>query len=344
MLKLSQFKIISKNGCKLAALWFCLSPFLIASCQVQAQNNYLTLNQTAFATVKYEAQANTIKELLRQNKFAQVEQILAEALAKRLLTRGGSLYAAAVLDRVFAELDPQLLIFLDRWVQQNPQSSLAYTARSYFYYFYAWSFRGNKYTNKTSERALQEYTRQLTLCAKDIQQALSINQKNPLALFSALRLGRNGGMPLEIFNQYFERLTAIVPFFNQAYQEKSLYLAPNWYGDSMTMLNFAKTSSISAPRGTAIPLLLPQAHDNLCNYERNCNKSEYYQQPLVWQDIEDSYLRLIEDFPRSGVYAYWFAKKARRAGKTKIARKYYEMALRREPDNKLIRSKQKQFR
>ena len=73
-------------------------------------------------------------------------------------------------------------------------------------------------------------------------------------------------------------------------------------------------------------------------------KSEYYRRAEVWQDIESSYMRLIEDFPRSGVYAYWFAQRARKAGKMRIAKQYYRLALSREPNNKTILDKASLFK
>ncbi|MEM7590301.1 MAG: DUF4034 domain-containing protein [Cyanobacteria bacterium P01_A01_bin.83] len=304
----------------------------------------VNIEQQNFAAIPYEKQAKIIAKLLQENKFVRIEQIINDALQNKLLTRGGSLYGAAILDRLFKQANPDIIVFLNRWIEQRPNSSLAYTARSYFYYFYAWSFRGNKYINLTQENAIQKYLQQLDLSNKDIKQALRLDSENPLALLLLMRIGRNTQISEEIFNQYFEKVTAIVPFFFQAYQEKRAYLAPEWNGDAMTMLSFAKQSTMAAPRGTAIPLLLPQAHNRLCNYRRSCQKSKYYSEPLVWQDIEKSYLRLIEDFPRSGVYPYWFAKKAKQAGKTKIARQYYELAIRREPHNKLIRSKAKLYR
>ena len=79
-----------------------------------------------------------------QNEFVRVEEILNEALDKQWLTRGGSLYAASVLDRLFERPDPKFLIILERWIEQNSESTLSHTVRAYFYYQYAWSFRGTK--------------------------------------------------------------------------------------------------------------------------------------------------------------------------------------------------------
>ena len=80
---------------------------------------------------------------------------------------------------------------------------------------------------------------------------------------------------------------------------------------------------------------------SVCGYYPKRSKCEYYNEPFIWQDIEESYLRLIKDFPYSGVYAYWFARIAKQAGKTEIAKKYYKLAIEQEPNNKLIQSKAK---
>ena len=55
-------------------------------------------------------------------------------------------------------------------------------------------------------------------------------------------------MSLTEFDRYFTRTTEIVPFFNQAYQEKALYLAPNWHGDTVSLLVFCQIGNVCPSR------------------------------------------------------------------------------------------------
>lgn len=299
-------------------------------------------NKSNFAVIKYEEQAKIIVNLIQQGQFQQVEQILNDAIQNQTLTRGGFLYAGSILDNIFIDVQPNLLDYLNRWIEQYPDSSLAYTVRAYFYYNYAWSIRGGNYIQKTPEDKIRGYLEQLSLCADDINQALKLDPDNPLALLYVLRIGRNTNMSRAVFEQYMNKATSVVPYYIRAYQEKSIFLAPNWHGSEAALLNFVRKTVATAPEETALPLLLPQAHQDLSKYGGR-NRRQYYNQPQVWNEIEQNFLRLIEDFPRSGIYCLWFAEMAEDAGKEKIAMKYYALALEREPNNSTIQKKVLEF-
>lgn len=292
------------------------------------------------AKISFEEQAAIIKQLLKQNKFQKVEQILNHAIKEQTRSRGGFLYAGSVLSSLFDKTDLSLLEPLNNWIEEYPESSLAYTVRGYFYYDYAWSIRGHRYIRKTAPEKVEEYSRLLALCANDIKQALDKNPENPLALLYVLRIGRNTNMSREVFEYYFSEANSIIPNFIRVYQEKMLYLDPNWHGSETELLNFVRITVANAPRETAMPLLLPQTHENIT---KKNNRKDYYNQPRIWNEIKQSYLKLIEDFPESGMYPLWFAEMAEDAGKEIIAQRYYALALEREPQNTLIQKKVAKF-
>ena len=326
-----------------------LNGILLTSCNFPSVNkkypftntnsNYQQIS-TKYKTssIIYEKQAKIIKQLLSQFSFQEVEDILEKSIKKQTRSRGGFLYVSSVLSVLADQVDLSLLESLDSWIEQYPESSLAYTVRGYLYYQYAWNIRGKRYVDKTPQDQIREYRRILKLCAEDIAQAIELDSENPLALLYILRVGRNVGMPRDDFEYYFSEATSVVPQFIQAYQEKSLYLAPNWHGNETELLNFARKTVASAPRGTALPIVLPQAHERISK-QKKYNRRDYYNQPQVWNEIEQSYLRLIKDFPRSGFYSLWFAEAAEDAGKYQIAWQYYVIAQQREPSNDLIRRK-----
>lgn len=106
-------------------------------------------------------------------------------------------------------------------------------------------------------------------------------------------------------------------------------------------LQKSQNASANAPRGTAIPLIVAQAHQSLCL--RYPNKRRYYNREDVWRDIEDSYMRLIEDFPQAGWYPFWFAEVAKEAGRDEVAAQYFRMAQEREPDNPQLLRRIRQY-
>lgn len=130
---------------------------------------------------------------------------------------------------------------------------------------------------------------------------------------------------------YFTKAVQTYPHFIQAYQEKAIDLQPQWGGNEQELLRFVRNAAETAPRGTAIPLIVTQSHKSLA--KRSLSKRLYYNRADVWRDLETNYMRLIEDFPQAGWYALWFAETAQDAGRQEIAEQYFKLAQEREPDN-----------
>ncbi|GFE71396.1 DUF4034 domain-containing protein [Chroococcus sp. FPU101] len=326
----------------LICLWVPLS-LTTYSTRTLANNTTSQIQVMSFTTLEYEAQAENILNLLEQEKYTQIEQILNHSIKEKKLTRGGFYYAVSVLDKAMVSLDPSWVTILDDWIKKSPNSTIAYSVRAYFHYYQAWDIRGNRYAYKTPAENMQEYLKRLALATADTQKAIALNSNNPIAIFAKLRIKRNmRRASARDFEPIFKKAITLVPNFMQAYQEKSLYLSPQWGGNEQEVLAFVRQAAKSAPHGTAIPFLVPQAHQDLCAYYSN--KQYYYNQPQVWNEIEKNYLRLIKDFPRAGWYPLWFAEVAKIAGKDQLARQYFKMAITREPNNPEIKRRASRYR
>ncbi|MBC6418421.1 MAG: DUF4034 domain-containing protein [Prochloron sp. SP5CPC1] len=202
--------------------------------------------------VPFEEQSRILVENLSKGKFSEIEQTLIEGIENYYITRGGSYYSHAVLaysfDTYSDYLDDNWLNALNIWVQESPSSSLAYTARAYFHYFYGWKFRGERYTSKTPPEALEAYQNQISLSLRDTEKALELDPTNPLALQNMLTIGRNYSISRDVFEDYFQRVNEQVPFFLHAYQEKSIYLDPRWHGSEQEVFAFVRKAVKTSPR------------------------------------------------------------------------------------------------
>lgn len=140
---------------------------------------------------------------------------------------------------------------------------------------------------------------------------------------------------------HFQSLIDAVPYSFSAFQEKSIYLDPRWSGSLQEKLTFVRNAAASAPKNSAVPLIVPQAHSGLSVMYPD--KQQYYNRPDVWHDIETNFERIIENFPCSGVYPLWYAEIAKDAGRYELAREYYNLALRIEPNNPKIKNRAWEF-
>ena len=289
-----------------------------------------------FASVPFEQTAQEIADLIQQGEFSKVEDILNTHIEQKTSTRGGFYYPILVIDNAIDEILPSMddktLMDLGRWVQSSPESALPYVFRAKYFYEAAWRVRGEKYINETPEENRNGYRELMEYYLDDLNSAFELNPKSPIVLEELLDAGRDVGSPREEFDSLFDQLMEFDPYFAHAYVAKSNYLLPQWRGSKKELLEFIDDSMAKAPRGTALPLLIPFTHDDLGNYGGN-KRTRYLKQPEVWADIEFAYTRLIEDFPKGGLYPAWYAETAADIGKYDIAREYIQVALEREPNH-----------
>ncbi|MEL6927396.1 MAG: DUF4034 domain-containing protein [Cyanobacteria bacterium J06600_6] len=299
------------------------------------------------STTKFgvQQQAKIIVRLIKIDKFSRVEEIFNNEIKQQTHTVEGFLYASSLIKEVFfSQFESGLLSHLNKWIEQAPQSHLAYTARAYFYYMAGWKIRGHEFIPDTPEDQVKGYVENLNLSVNDIHKAIELDPSNPLAIMKILTLGRNGWADGDIFESYFTAANEIVPYYTEAYQEKSDFLNPKWHGESEEyLLDFVRRSVRESPRKTAVALLLPQVHREL-SWHNDRDIKEYFKQKKVWYEVETNYLRLIEDFPESGFYPLWFAEVAKYMGKNRLARKYFALASKRDVNNPVLQAELQEYK
>jgi hypothetical protein len=284
---------------------------------------------------------NEVSNWLKQEEYEKIEQFYQTAIANKTLTAAGGYYAEQVSNKIFGDsllnrsFDPSWQIYLDRWIEKSPNSSLAYLLRSIFHRDYAWEIRGNKFISKTSEEAIRGYREKMRLSVEDLAKSLSIDSENPLAIINVLTVANSVSMPREYFEAYFQKAVASIPNAPEPYFAKTLYLLPQWHGSEAELLAFVRESVSSAPKGSAIPAIVEMAYDGLCGSSR-LKRKEYLNRPEVWQEIQASYDRLIAELPESGYHAFQYAQLAREIGREDIAQYNYNIAWERESNHPVI--------
>ena len=323
--------IISTEACSLH------SASKDSSSQTSLINSQRNQQQHNFAKVPFEQQAQQMIALIWDEKFPQVESLMAQLIDDQLSTRGGFYYPDAVLQTVFTTAPPAtyrlLREKLNQWVARDPESVLALVVRSQFYRDRAWDARGEKLISKTPQPAREEYTRLIKLCLEDLEAAQNLNPDHPLLLLAILRVGSETGMSRQVFESYFDAITDQIPFLPQAYHSKERYLEPQWQGSEAELLSFVREASAAAPKGSVVPLIVSQAHRANELFHRYPDRREYLNRVNVWADIEQSLTRVIEDFPKAGLYPALYAELAYFADKDDIAQTYIKIALEREPNH-----------
>jgi tetratricopeptide (TPR) repeat protein len=288
-----------------------------------------------------------VRTLLREGRFGEVQELMSRFIGDKRLSRNGYLYASSVVDHTLVATDTwenkaDLLPHLELWVQQSPGSSLALTFRGAFHDGAAWKARGQGWASTVSQRGRTLMREHLALAVRDLEAASKLDAGNPLPPIRMVSAARTLGADPQTLDLHFRRVLAYDAGLLEPYRSKLEYLKPKWGGSEEAMFAFARESSWSAPKGSAIPQLLGEAHSEK-GRNLSSDDEQYLTRPEVWSEIHGVYELLLREFPQSGLWASEFAGLARRAGRLEEARKYYDLAVKRDPEEFEVRYERGRF-
>jgi hypothetical protein len=349
---------IKKSYYGLLALLVLLSAYLTSCSSDRLNNNAAALDRpgtqnvsqgspivlkrnTSIRGVELYQKTDEVRNWLKQGEYEKIEEFLQKAIADKIFTAGGGFYAEQVITRLFEDsqadkpFDPSWQVYLDRWIEKSPRSSTAYLLRSSFYYNYAWHLRGNRFIHKTPEDARKGFTEKLILSIQDIKQSLSLDSENPVTILRLLEIGNSAKLPKPEFEAFFQKAITLVPYFLEAYSARAMYLTPQWHGSEAELLAFARETAKSAPQGSALPMVIINAHSYLCGYS-GLGRKNHYSNPEVWQEIQQNYDRMIREMPESGYFAFQYGQLARDIGREDITQLNYNIAWQREANHPVI--------
>lgn len=281
----------------------------------------------------FEADGQQVRRWIEAGNFGAVEQLLNEAVGSDRRTRSGLDYADAVLVSAVSQnnvaFTAQVFERLNQWVAQSPNSSMAYSVRSYFTQAYLWEDMAIEVGNRPKKcPPTEQDLERLGISARDVEAALQLDAQNPVALTSKLRLSKIGLLGEQAFEETFQALNAVSPGSFQAHLEKASYLwAKDRSGSGQQVLGFLRQSAAQAPANSALPMLLPVMHINIANVQ--ANEREYLSQPAVWQEIQRQAEQVVTQLPQSVAYSELLAQLANTTGRNDLARRYRQIALNR---------------
>ena len=164
--------------------------------------------------------------MLKENKYAEIEQIFESLLKIDVLDNEGYSGLSRIYERLAEESG--ILEFLNGWCN-NAASRAAFTARGFYYVKYAWSARGPDYVYTVTDAMRKIFNERLFLAKSDLERAcvLSIDDPNPHAELIRVAIGLN--LAKEKMEEYFQGAINIDPLHWRA-QDKRVYLMPKaWF-------------------------------------------------------------------------------------------------------------------
>lgn len=212
------------------------------------------------------------------------------------------------LQVIFGKLEPALL-------QALPNSHLPYLLKGEAHQFQAWGARGRGTSEKVTEEGWKKFKEHLDIAEAAFEQAWKLNPKDVRIPNAMLKLEMGQGKGRARLEEWFQRAMDLDPENREACGQKLLYLEPKWFGSPEEMLQFGRQCVASEKWKGSVPLTLVDAHYSLAHYVPKERRSEYWQQPAVWSDIETAYAKFFTLYPDEVSYRPYFARLAFWCGK-----------------------------
>lgn len=284
----------------------------------------------------YELNADMLVARLKQGRFDDVEIFIDYVLKNKVLTRDGFRYFRAILERWFfasevLEFDrpfpvPQdILPYIETWIEEKPDSDIAYIVRGVFNIERAWEIRKRGWGSLVSKDQKKIF-RELHLLAKgDLEKAYAIDPSNPHSSRQLIRVQRAlDSKDKDATERYFIQATKDNPTFYWAYRAKLENMTPKWGGNWKEMFAFAADTAKNAPPKTLLPHIYAYAIEEAA--ARSQDQQRFLNEDRVWNALESIYSRIFIDFPTSSYWRIKYAKLALSAGKMSLAEHYLEEA------------------
>ena len=215
--------------------------------------------------------ANTVRDLLNREKFAELENIAATVRSSRSRFAGGAWKLNAFYNTVqgpgyLTAADAVWtahIARLNRWVAAYPASPTPRIALAQAYLRYSWKARGHGYAKTVTENGWQLFNSRTKQAQSVLEAAASLSPKDPqwFRLMQEVALAQS--WPREQENQLVESAMAIEPGYFYLYVAQANYLSTRWFGKEGEAEAFADSIAdrIGGDNGSFVYYRIAEAMD-----------------------------------------------------------------------------------
>lgn len=265
--------------------------------------------------------------MLEQKSYDDIEQYLEIALKAREKDETGYSILYNNFEQLIGQKDAkftqeEILSLLTEWASQRPSSHFANTCLGRFYKNYAWQARGAGFSGTVIKEGAKLFEDRLKKAREYLETGYALNNNDPFAPSALIGVAMGLGLDKNYREKQFRRATKADNTDYIAYEAKLKYLMPKWYGSWKEMFSFARESVKNAPPNTLIPKVIIDAHWEMYYMTRD---ESYFKKQDVWLEVKNTYLQLLDSFPKSFELRNWFAMAAYLAGEYKIVKEQFDV-------------------
>ena len=201
-------------------------------------------------------------DALRQGDFQTASRLADEVLA-RSAVRG---WFFQPFNRFMATLthgnDPAFLRSVNRWIQNDPRSALAYLIRAKYYEATGWATRGEDFASTIKSEHMTSFMDYMRMATADAEKSIEINPNIPLSYFVVLHDVSGNANSAEM-DEAFRVGIARFPGYYELYRLRLYSLTPKWGGSRSAMYAFVDQYAGRAPENSPLKLLYVQLYADL---------------------------------------------------------------------------------
>lgn len=219
--------------------------------------------------------------------------------AERILDLVGAGYARDELIGNVPIMVPGRPPGFDAWVTARPASATAHLVRGAHAVAWAWEARGTGYADTVDRDAWQVFHGRLDSAEADLARACELDPTDATPWTVLLHSGRGLSVGKEELLRRFGEAVDRLPDAPTAHFSLLQGLCAKWVGSNDEMFGFARTRAGSAPDGSVLHGLIPDAHvEHWLEASRDKAVAGYFQEPAVR-------VELIQHAQRSVLHPSW---------------------------------------
>lgn len=188
---------------------------------------------------------------------------------------------------------------LNDWCIKSSGSYIPFMIRGRAYKDKAWDARGSGWANTVTDEGSKIFQEYLLRAKQDLEMAKILNPKDPnsYAALITVMMGLQGDRKL--MEEEFEMAIHLDPCNWAAHSAKLNFIMGKWYGSDDEMFKFAREVTSNAPKGSRVPFVLIEAHEQLFRREWDRGDTEYFKSPATWREVKEIYQNYLEVHPDS---------------------------------------------
>ncbi|RAY11048.1 hypothetical protein DPM19_32615 [Actinomadura craniellae] len=179
--------------------------------------------------------------------------------------------------------------WIQEWIDAEPRSTLPLLVRGAHAVHWAWEARGGAVASQTSDEQFRVFRRRLKLAEDCLDEVVARDPGDATAWSFLVMSARGRGVDRAEAQRRFDAAVRCDPENMLAHSQMQEYLTKKWHGSHEEMFDFARESIQSVPPGSALGVLMLDAHFEQLRSVPAEEQIAYFRTPRTLVEVKIGY-------------------------------------------------------